>query len=82
MSLGKNELVVAAHDPMVQGQHHVQRREIAANVTNAALEMHLEQTQSRFPQDVLQGIPTTPRSLPYPRYHWRNGRPRTNFAAP
>jgi hypothetical protein len=35
-------------------------------VADAALEMHLEQAQSRFPQDVLQGIPTTRSSLPDP----------------
>ena len=54
MSLGKDESVVGIHDPMVQGQQHVERGEVAADVTDAALEVHLEQAQPRLLQDFLQ----------------------------
>jgi hypothetical protein len=55
MSLGKDELVVVPHDPMVQGQQQFERRKVASNVTHATVEVHLEQPQPCFSQEVLQG---------------------------
>jgi hypothetical protein len=54
MSLGKDELVVASHDPMVQGQQEIEGGKVASDVADTALEVHLEQTQPGFPQNLLQ----------------------------
>jgi hypothetical protein len=40
MPFGKNELVVGIHNPVVQRHHQVERRQIAANVTNPTFKVH------------------------------------------
>jgi hypothetical protein len=54
MPLGKNELIVLPYDAVIQGQEEIKRGEIAPQMSDAAIEMHLEQPKFGFSEDRFQ----------------------------
>ena len=50
MSLGKYEAIFLAQELVKDDQHRVQRRQVATNMANTALEMHLQQSTASASQ--------------------------------
>ena len=56
VSLGKNELIIPFQNAVMQSQEQVERRKIAPQMPDSAVEMHLEQSQFGSSDDRFQWV--------------------------
>lgn len=56
MALGQNKYIFLGHDVVMEHEQSVYCREIAADVSNASLEMHLQQPSASAPSQLCREI--------------------------